>query len=66
MTRSEPALICGFFGLNAVRRFSYTASKISSVIKKSMSYVKKRIILWAQGNVRPDWICIRVVPLDRS
>ncbi len=37
--RSEPALFCGFFSRMPFRRFLHIDSKISSVMKKSMTYV---------------------------
>jgi hypothetical protein len=36
VTRSEPALFCGFFASMPFRRFLHIVSKISSVMKKSM------------------------------
>ncbi len=41
--RCEPALICGFFGQNAISQILHIVSMSSSVMKKSMPYVKDEL-----------------------
>jgi len=54
VTRSEAAFFCGFFASMLFRRFFHIVSKISSVMKKSITYLRNySVVLNSQiwGNI---------------
>ncbi len=47
MTRSELTLICGFLAKISFRRYLHIVSKISLVMKKSMTYVQDELRIFS-------------------